>query len=65
MCKVQKANKMYKITKIIRNLLTIFDVYNSRHQEGFRNGLSTYDHLLPMKIFVDKFRIHFSKNNIS
>jgi hypothetical protein len=49
-------NVMYKLlTKILTNRLTTkFDGYQSKEQAGFRKGFSTSDHLLSMKILIER-----------
>ncbi|CAG9840644.1 unnamed protein product [Diabrotica balteata] len=49
-------NVMYKLlTKILTNRLTTkLDGYQAREQAGFRKSFSTSDHLLTMKILIEK-----------
>lgn len=49
-------NILYKLfTKILTSRLTTkFDGYQSKEQAGFRKGFSTADHLLTMKILIEK-----------
>lgn len=49
-------NVIYKLfTKILTDRLTTkFDGYQAKEQAGFRKGYSTVDHLLTMKILIER-----------